>query len=112
MNNNEKYELIAQYLLDSEENRAIGCNEYTQLIQMINRQLNLYGRDLEQNELSFLTTILSISLREKDYFKEYTQLDANLIVIAINKILKAYEDLISEDDITITKFLEYLKEMK
>ena len=100
------FELIAQYLLDNEQSKGLGCNEYTHLIQMINRQLDLFGRDLEINELSFFTTILMSSMAESNF------IDNKFIVNLIIKILKVYENHVADDDLTITKFLEYLKEVK
>ena len=100
------FEIIAEYLLDSEETKGLGCNEYTYLIQMINRKLDLFGRDLEINELSFFTTILMSCIADINF------LDNKILVDLIVKILKVYENHASDDDFTITSFLEYMKDNK
>ena len=106
MYNVEECEIIANYLLESKETRALGCNEYTYLIQIINRKMNLFGRDLENNELSFFTTILMSYIADIEYIDGYN------IIEAITEILKTYEKNSADENMTITKFLEELKDNK
>lgn len=94
-----KYEIILEYLEETNKYKGLGCNEYTPLIQMINKDMDLFGRDLEVSELSYLTTTLRILM---DEYPNYS------VMFLIRKILKGFEQTIS-DNLKLTQFIEYIE---